>query len=122
VVGFATIEGARATGLEHRIGSLTPGKEADIVILRTDDPGMYPVNNPYGSIVYNGHPGVVDTVLVRGEPVKRGGELVGVDMERVKRLAYETRDHLFEQARGGDAISDAAIGGEWMPEQLRAVA
>jgi cytosine/adenosine deaminase-related metal-dependent hydrolase len=122
VVGFATIEGARATGLEHRIGSLTPGKEADIVILRTDDPGMYPVNNPYGSIVYNGHPGVVDTVLVRGEPVKRGGELVGVDMERVKRLAYETRDHLFEQARGDDAISDAAIGGEWMPEQLRAVA
>jgi 5-methylthioadenosine/S-adenosylhomocysteine deaminase len=122
VVGFATIEGARATGLEQKIGSLTPGKEADIVILRTDDPGMYPVNNPYGSIVYNGHPGVVDTVLVRGDPVKRGGELVGVDMERVKRLAYETRDYLFEQARGDEAISDAAIGGGWMPKQLRAVA
>jgi 5-methylthioadenosine/S-adenosylhomocysteine deaminase len=122
VVRFATIDGARANGLDDKIGSLTPGKEADIVVLRTDDPGMYPVNNPYGSIVYNAHPGVVDTVLVRGQVVKRGGELVGVDMDRVRRLAYESRDYLFDQCKTDEAISDAAIGGEWMPEQLRAAA
>jgi cytosine/adenosine deaminase-related metal-dependent hydrolase len=117
---FATIDGARANGLEDKVGSLTPGKQADVIVLRTDDPGMLPVNNPYGAVVFNGHPGVVDTVLVAGKPVKRGGELVGQDMDRVKRLAYESRDYLFAQAKTDEAISDAAPGGDWMPEQLRA--
>jgi 5-methylthioadenosine/S-adenosylhomocysteine deaminase len=120
VLEFATIEGARATGLDHKVGSLTPGKDADIVIVRADDPGMMPVNNPAGSIVYSAHPGVVDTVLVRGKVIKRGGRLIGVDLERVKRLAYETRDHLFEQAQSDPAISDARIGGDWIPERLAA--
>jgi cytosine/adenosine deaminase-related metal-dependent hydrolase len=121
VVRFATTQGALATGLDGRVGSLTPGKDADVVVLRTDDPGMFPVNNPYGAIVYNAHPGVVDTVLVRGNVVKRSGELVGVDMDRIRRLAYESRDYLFEQARADAVISNAATGGDWMPEQLRAV-
>jgi cytosine/adenosine deaminase-related metal-dependent hydrolase len=121
VLEFATIEGARATGLDDRVGTLTPGKQADVVIVRTDsDPGMYPVNNPYGGVVFNAHPGVVDTVLVAGEFVKRDGELVGQDMDRVKRLAYESRDYLFEQAAKDEALKGAATGGEWIPEQLRA--
>jgi 5-methylthioadenosine/S-adenosylhomocysteine deaminase len=119
-VAFATIEGARANGLGDKVGSLTPGKEADVIVLRTDDPGMLPVNNPYGAVVFNGHPGVVDTVIVAGEPVKRDGRFVNQDMDRVKRLAYESRDHLFEQAKSDEAISEAAPGGKWMPEQLRA--
>jgi cytosine/adenosine deaminase-related metal-dependent hydrolase len=119
VVEFATVEGARANGLEQKVGSLTPGKEADLVVIRTDDPGMMPVNNPYGALVYSAHPGVVDTVLVRGRPLKRGGRLVGIDMDRVRRLAYESRDHLFQQARSDPAISDAHTGGDWMPEPLR---
>jgi 5-methylthioadenosine/S-adenosylhomocysteine deaminase len=119
-VAFATIEGARANGLDDKAGSLTPGKEADVIVLRTDDPGMLPVNNPYGAIVFNGHPGVVDTVIVAGKPVKRDGRFVNQDMDRVKRLAYESRDYLFEQAQADEALSGAAIGGEWMPQQLRA--
>jgi 5-methylthioadenosine/S-adenosylhomocysteine deaminase len=119
-VYFATVEGARAVGLADKVGTLTPGKEADVVIIRTDDPGMYPVNNPYGSLVYSAHPGVVDTVLVRGQVVKRGGELVGVDTERVQRLAYESRDYLFEQAASDEVIHDAAIGGGWVPEPMAA--
>jgi hypothetical protein len=77
------------------------------------------VNNPYGALVYSAHPGVVDTVLVRGRPLKRGGRLVGIDMDRVRRLAYESRDHLFQQARSDPAISDAHTGGDWMPEPLK---
>jgi 5-methylthioadenosine/S-adenosylhomocysteine deaminase len=119
-VAFATIDGARANGLDHKVGSLTPGKEADVIVLRTDDPGMLPVNNAYGAVVFNGHPGVVDTVIVAGKPVKRDGEFVGQDMDRIKRLAYESRDYLFEQAHSDEALSGAATGGEWMPEQLRA--
>ena len=119
-VAFATIDGARANGLDDKVGSLTPGKDADVIVLRTDDPGMLPVNNAYGAVVFNGHPGVVDTVIVAGNPVKRDGEFVGQDMDRIKRLAYESRDYLFEQAQSDEALSDAATGGEWMPEQLRA--
>ena len=53
VVEFATIDGARAVGLDDRIGTLTPGKQADLILLSTDAYGMFPVNNPYGAVVYN---------------------------------------------------------------------
>jgi 5-methylthioadenosine/S-adenosylhomocysteine deaminase len=122
VIEFATIEGARANGLDHKIGSLTPGKDADIVVLSTDQTAMFPVNNPAGAVVYSAHPGTVDTVLVRGKPVKHGGKLTGVDLERVKRLAYETRDYLFSQATAEPTIADARIGGDWIPERMAAPA
>jgi cytosine/adenosine deaminase-related metal-dependent hydrolase len=122
VVEFATIEGARTTGLDHKVGSLTPGKDADVIVVRTDDPGMLPVNNPYGALVYNAHPGVVDTVLVRGRPVKRHGRIVSVDMAHVTRLAYESREHLFAAAAADPAIPGARPGGDWMPRQLHAEA
>jgi cytosine/adenosine deaminase-related metal-dependent hydrolase len=115
VVEFATIDGARACGLDDRVGTLTPGKQADILLLSTDSYGMFPANNPYGAVVYNAHPGVVDTIVVAGKVVKQGGELLGPDRERVRRLAFESRDHIFEQARATPATADAAIGGTWMP-------
>jgi cytosine/adenosine deaminase-related metal-dependent hydrolase len=118
VVEFATIDGARACGLDDRVGTLTPGKQADILLLSTDSYGMFPANNPYGAVVYNAHPGVVDTILVAGNVVKRGGELLGPDRERVRRLAFESRDHIFDQARATPATADAAIGGTWMPHHF----
>jgi cytosine/adenosine deaminase-related metal-dependent hydrolase len=118
VVEFATIDGARACGLDDRIGTLTPGKQADIILLSTESYGMFPANNPYGAVVYNAHPGVVDTILVAGRVVKRGGELLGPDRERVRRLAFESRDHIFEQAQATAATVDATIGGAWMPHHF----
>lgn len=115
VVEFATVDGARALGLEDRIGTLAPGKQADLILLSTDAYGMFPVNNPYGMVVYNAHPGVVETILVAGQVVKRDGELLGVDRERLRRLADESRDYLFERAREVEATAAAAIGGGWMP-------
>jgi cytosine/adenosine deaminase-related metal-dependent hydrolase len=113
---FATIEGARAVGLGGRIGSLTPGKEADIVLVRTDDLSMMPLNHPYGALVYNAHPGLVDTVIVAGRVVKRDGRMVGVDSGRIRRLAADSRDHLIAQAQRHVRIADACIGGTWIPE------
>lgn len=115
VIEFATIEGARAVGLGDQVGSLTPGKQADIILVRADDLSMTPLNNPTGQLVYNAHAGMVDTVLVAGKVVKRAGELVGVDTARIRRLATETRDYLFEQAKNDPNISDAALGGRWIP-------
>lgn len=63
---FAIVDGARACGLDARTGSITPGKDADIVLLRADDPTVFPVTDAAGTIVSAGHPGLVDTVLVAG--------------------------------------------------------
>ena len=66
VLEFATIQGARACGLEARTGSLTPGKEADIVLIDTDSLNLMPLNNPQGVVVECAHAGNVDTVMVGG--------------------------------------------------------
>ena len=73
---MATIEGARALGLEDEIGTLTPGKRADIVMLRTDDFMTAPAHSPVQTAVFQSDPSHVDTVLVDGEVVKRDGELL----------------------------------------------
>ena len=113
VLEFATIEGARACGMQSTIGSLTPGKRADVIVVRADSLGMTPMNNPVGAFVYNAHPGLVDTVLVDGAVRKRGGVLVDVDVARVRRLAIEARDDIMLRA-GGQA--GARVGGDWIPE------
>jgi cytosine/adenosine deaminase-related metal-dependent hydrolase len=118
VLEFATIEGARAIGMDGKIGSLTPGKRADVILIRTDNFGMTPMNNPIGAIVYNAHPGLVDTVLVDGEIVKRDGTLVDVDVARVRRLAVASRDDILRRA---DGANGARLGGDWIPKPYEAV-
>jgi 5-methylthioadenosine/S-adenosylhomocysteine deaminase len=107
---FATVNGAVANGLGDVTGSLEVGKAADIVILARDSLALTPVNNPFGSIVYAGHPGLVTDVLVAGNFVKRDGKLVGVDLNRIRTLAENSRDHVVSSLEG------AAIGGSWQPE------
>src|SRR5262249_60914177 len=73
VLAFATIEGARANGLERKIGPLTPGKDADIILLRTDRLNVMPMNNAVGAVVTSMGPQNVDTVLIAGKVMKRNG-------------------------------------------------
>ena len=94
VMEFATIEGARANGLEHRCGTLTPGKEADVIMLRTDRINVLPINDPIGVVVRGMDSSNVDSVFIAGKARKRRGQLVDVDMSRVRRLAYESRDYV----------------------------
>jgi cytosine/adenosine deaminase-related metal-dependent hydrolase len=98
VLEFATIEGARACGLEDKIGTITPGKQADIVLIKTDGLNLTPLNNPTAAVVLAAHPGDVDTVFVAGVPVKQGGRLLSTDIARARKLAIESRDYLFAQA------------------------
>jgi cytosine/adenosine deaminase-related metal-dependent hydrolase len=120
VLSFATIEGARACHLDHKVGSLTVGKQADIVIVDATDLGLTPLNNPVGQVVYAAHPGNVETVLVAGQVVKRDGRLCGTIGQRARDLGIEARDHIFERARRTSSLADAAPGGEWMPAPLSA--
>jgi cytosine/adenosine deaminase-related metal-dependent hydrolase len=98
VLEFATIEGARANGLERKIGTLTPGKDADIILLRTDRLNVMPMNNAVGAVVTSMGPQNVDTVLIAGKVMKRNGQLIGVDFARLGRLGEEARDRLYFNA------------------------
>jgi cytosine/adenosine deaminase-related metal-dependent hydrolase len=95
---FATIEGARANGLADKTGTLTPGKQADIIMLRTDKINVMPINDPIGAVVWGMDTGNVDSVFVAGKALKRNGELVGVDLNRVQSLVYESRDYVIKKA------------------------
>ena len=92
VLEFATIEGARCAGLEDKIGTLTPGKDADIVLLKADRLNVWPLNNAPGAVVNLMNPSHVDTVFIHGRAKKWRGVLTGADVPRVLRLAEESRD------------------------------
>jgi cytosine/adenosine deaminase-related metal-dependent hydrolase len=95
----ATVDGARANGLDDRTGSLTPGKQADVIMLRTDRINVTPLNDPATAVVTGMDTGNVDTVLIAGRFMKRHGEVLHIDWQAVKRLAAESRDHVL--ARSG---------------------
>ncbi len=85
---WATLGGARALGLEHRIGSLTPGKQADIVLIRATDLNIFPsvpLGDPVQAVVMNAESGNVDTVVIAGRIVKRAGQLT-FPGERIDKL------------------------------------
>jgi cytosine/adenosine deaminase-related metal-dependent hydrolase len=93
VLRMATEYGARAAGLAGRVGTLAPGRAADVVLLRTDGAGLAPLGSAADAVVLAGHPGLVDTVLVGGRVVKRAGRLVA-DLDRARELAAATAGRL----------------------------
>lgn len=94
VLGWATIEGAKANGLADRTGSLTPGKQADVILLRADTINVVPINDPIGAVVEAMDTSNVDSVFVAGKAKKRDGKLLDVDLNRVSSLAYASRDYV----------------------------
>ena len=98
VIECATIEGARANGLAHKTGTLTPGKEADLIMLRTDRPNILPVNDPIGAVVWGMDTSNVDSVFVAGKALKRNGKLLNVDLDNLRRMAYESRDYVISKS------------------------
>jgi cytosine/adenosine deaminase-related metal-dependent hydrolase len=81
---WATRGGARALRLEDRIGSLTPGKKADLVMLRATDLNLFPVHDPVYALVEQAHTGNVDTVMVDGVSGPRKLEQLEEERERAK--------------------------------------
>jgi len=79
VVELATIEGARSLGLADRIGSIAKGKRADLLLVNTRDINMGPFTDPYYMLVDSAQPWNVDTVMVDGRILKRGGRLTAID-------------------------------------------
>src|ERR1700730_18368519 len=98
ILKAATIDGARCAGLDDRIGSLTPGKQADLIMIRTDDISLFPSNNAVGTVVHAAERRQVDTVMVAGCFRKQGGKLLDVDFVKVRRATEDSLSHIFQAA------------------------
>jgi cytosine/adenosine deaminase-related metal-dependent hydrolase len=110
---FATVQGARACGLEAKTGSLTPGKQADVILVDTNSLNLFPLNNAYSAIVEAAHVGNVDSVFVAGKARKRHGKLLGIDVKALRAKVDAARDSLF--ARAG-----VPADGSWLPRPFEA--
>jgi cytosine/adenosine deaminase-related metal-dependent hydrolase len=97
VLTCATVNGATCAGLSDKIGTLAPGKEADIVMIRTDEINLYPANNAIGTVVAAADRSNIDTVIIGGVVRKSRGKMVGVNMDHFRKMADDSRHYLFEK-------------------------
>src|SRR4029078_3920065 len=98
VLRFATINGAKHLRLDGKTGSLTPGKEADIILLDATAPNVAPLNNVPGAVVSLMDRSNVETVIVAGKVRKWKGRLLDVDLNQLRGQIEASRDYIFNAA------------------------
>lgn len=94
---YVTTNAAASLGMADRVGSLTPGKRGDVVVLNVRDANTLGVENPVSAALTYAHVGNVETVLVDGRVVKRDGQLVGVDEEELHRRVLDAQRRLLAE-------------------------
>jgi cytosine/adenosine deaminase-related metal-dependent hydrolase len=102
---LATIDGAKDLGLQDRIGSVTPGKRADLVIIRSSDINLVPSGDPVEALVYTGQIDNIDTVIADGRVLKRHGQLEPASDEENPVIVAATRREAL--------LRRAAAAGDW---------
>ena len=98
VLRYATINGAKGLRLDKKVGSLTPGKEADIIILDATKINVAPLNQVPGAVVSLMDRTNVETVIVAGKLRKWKGQLLDVDLDRLRHQLEDSRDYVFKAA------------------------
>lgn len=100
ILSWATINNAKALGLSQVVGSLAPGKAADLVLIRADDINLMPMSEPVQTIVVHANTSNVDTVMVAGNIVKEGGRLKTdhLDMPKIQNYLADAKERLFTLA------------------------
>jgi cytosine/adenosine deaminase-related metal-dependent hydrolase len=106
ILQSATQQGASNCGVGDLAGSLTPGKKADVILIDTAQPHLFPRNNVLASVVQGAGVESVSTVLVDGRIVKWEGRLVGVDLDDVRRRVQESHDYLIDAVKWPHAAVD----------------
>jgi hypothetical protein len=98
VLRYATMNGAKALRLDSKVGSLTPGKEADIIILDATRINVAPLNQVPGAVVSLMDRTNVETVIVAGKVRKWKHRLLDVDLDRLRDQLEDSRDYIFNAA------------------------
>jgi cytosine/adenosine deaminase-related metal-dependent hydrolase len=98
VLRYATVNGAKHLRLDGKVGSLTPGKEADIIILDATAINVAPLNHVPGAVVSLMERSNVETVIVAGKILKWKGRLLGVNLDKLRRELEASRDYVFSKA------------------------
>lgn len=98
-LAWITVEGARMLGMEDRIGSLAPGKQADLVLIRADDLNMWPVHDAVTSVVTQTGLANVDSVMIAGRWRKRGGRLLHGDLAARKEALAASGRRIMDELR-----------------------
>jgi cytosine/adenosine deaminase-related metal-dependent hydrolase len=98
VLRYATINGAKGLRLDRKTGSLTPGKEADIIVLDATALNVAPLNHVPGAVVSLMERGNVESVIVAGKVRKWKGRLLGVDLNSLRSQLEASRDYIFAKA------------------------
>jgi 5-methylthioadenosine/S-adenosylhomocysteine deaminase len=97
VLKMATINGAKALGLENSIGSIEVGKKADVILIDLSKPHLKPLHNIYASIVYSAHASDVDTVIVDGQILMDNRQIKTLDEQAVMEKAAKTSSDLLSR-------------------------
>lgn len=118
VVNWATLGGAQALGMDSFIGSITPGKQADLVLIKNDQsPVMFPLLHPYGHVVFQAGRGDVHTVMIDGNVVKHNHQLLNVDLSKVRQAVAKTVEYARTQM--GEQAWNEAMNPEKAKVELR---
>ncbi|KIH98047.1 amidohydrolase [Streptomonospora alba] len=94
VLDFATLQGARTIGLGEATGSLSPGRQADLIVVDAGDVNTMPLNDPVGMLVLGADARNIETVMVSGRIRKAHGRLVGVDVDGLREEVTASRDRI----------------------------
>ncbi|KAH8893600.1 Metallo-dependent hydrolase [Thozetella sp. PMI_491] len=99
VLRFATLGGAECVGMKDMIGSISPGKRADLVITRTTSPRLTPVHDPVVALVLYANVSDIDTVLINGRIVKKGGKFTDFDWPTLRKQVLESSNTIMERSK-----------------------
>lgn len=104
IVRLGTSEAARAIGMERRIGSIEPGKDADLVMVERDSVNMFPCYNPFSALVYSAERSNVSRVWAAGEELVRDGALTQLDLEEIRRRLWENMGDFIKKSQEFSSI------------------
>ena len=105
ILEMATVHGAKPCGLDGQVGTISPGKQADLVMFNTNNLLFYPINKAVDAVVVAADTSCIDAVFVAGKAVKYNGKLVNqAQLNRVRQQAMASRDYLL--AKGGTSLPD----------------
>jgi cytosine/adenosine deaminase-related metal-dependent hydrolase len=121
VLRFATLGGAEALGMDSEVGSIEPGKAADLMLVRADRLHMAPLNDPAAAVVLHAGPADVECVLVGGEIVKESGRLAHGRADAAVALVQSSRDRIVAALEGSGGLLPPAPEG-WFEATQSAIA